>query len=144
MANEDTIDLLKECSSGVKMGIDGINSVIEKVDDKKLLFILEKYLKDHEKLEEKIEKELKKFNDDEKEPNPLAKAMSWAKVNMKLIKGEHDKTIADLMTEGCNMGIKSICRYMNEYDSAMESIKGLCYDLVEIEENFSKDLRSFL
>nr|WP_074079637.1 MULTISPECIES: hypothetical protein [Terrisporobacter] len=126
------------------MGIDGINSVIEKVDDKKLLFILEKYLKDHEKLEEKIEKELKKFNDDEKEPNPLAKAMSWAKVNMKLIKGEHDKTIADLMTEGCNMGIKSICRYMNEYDSAMESIKGLCYDLVEIEENFSKDLRSFL
>ena len=48
------------------------------------------------------------------------------------------------MTEGCNMGIKSICRYMNEYDSAMESIKGLCYDLVEIEENFSKDLRSFL
>ena len=144
MANEDTINLLKECSSGVKMGIDGINSVIEKVDDKKLLFILEKYLKDHEKLEEKIEKELKKFNDDEKEPNPLAKAMSWAKVNMTLIKGEHDKTIADLMTEGCNMGIKSICRYMNEYDSAMESIKGLCYDLVEIEENFSKDLRSFL
>ena len=144
MANEYTINLLKECSSGVKMGIDGINSVIEKVDDKKLLFILEKYLKDHEKLEEKIEKELKKFNDDEKEPNPLAKAMSWAKVNMKLIKGEHDKTIADLMTEGCNMGIKSICRYMNEYDSAMESIKGLCYDLVEIEENFSKDLRSFL
>lgn len=144
MANEDTINLLKECSSGVKMGIDGINSVIEKVDDKKLLFILEKYLKDHEKLEEKIEKELKKFNDDEKEPNPLAKAMSWAKVNMKFIKGEHDKTIADLMTEGCNMGIKSICRYMNEYDSAMESIKGLCYDLVEIEENFSKDLRSFL
>lgn len=144
MANEDTINLLKECSSGVKMGIDGINSVIEKVDDKKLLFILEKYLKDHEKLEEKIEKELKKFNDDEKEPNPLAKAMSWAKVNMKLIKGEHDKTIADLMTEGCNMGIKSICRYMNEYDLAMESIKGLCYDLVEIEENFSKDLRSFL
>ena len=63
---------------------------------------------------------------------------------MKLIKGEHDKTIADLMTEGCNMGIESICRYLNEYDSAMESIKGLCYDLVEIGENFSKDLLSFL
>lgn len=63
---------------------------------------------------------------------------------MKLINGEHDKAIADLMTEGCNMGIKSICRYLNEYDSAMESIKGLCYDLVEIEENLSKDLRKFL
>lgn len=45
---------------------------------------------------------------------------------------------------GAKMGIKSICRYLNEYDSAMESIKGLCYGLVELEENFSKDLRSFL
>lgn len=144
MPNEDTIKLLKECDAGVKMGISGIKDVIDKVDDKKLLSIIEKYLKDHEKLEEKIQKELKKFNDDEKEPNPLAKAMSWIKINVKLIKGEHDKVIADLMTEGCNMGIKSICRYLNQYSSAMESIKGLCYDLVEIEENFSKDLRKFL
>ena len=74
----------------------------------------------------------------------MAKDISCAKINMKLIKGEHDKVIADLMTEGCNMGIESICRYLNEYDSAMESIKGLCYDLVEIGENFSKDLLSFL
>lgn len=144
MPTEDTINLLKECDAGAKMGIDGINRVIKKVDDKQLLSILEKYLKDHEKLEEKIQEELKKFKDEEKEPNPLARAMSWVKINMKLIKGEHDKVIADLMTEGCNMGIKSICRYLNQYEKAMESIKGLCYDLVEIEENFAKDLRKFL
>ncbi len=144
MINEDTIKLLKECDAGAKMGIDGIEGVIKKVEDKKLFSILEKYLKDHEKLEEKIQEELKKFKDEEKDPNPLAKAMSWMKINMKLIKGEHDKVIADLMTEGCNMGIKSICRYLNQYESAMESVKGLCYDLVEVEENFAKDLRKFL
>ena len=144
MINEDTIKLLKECDAGAKMGIDGIEGVIKKVEDKKLFSILEKYLKDHEKLEEKIQEELKKFKDEEKDPNPLAKAMSWMKINMKLIKGEHDKVISDLMTEGCNMGIKSICRYLNQYESAMESVKGLCYDLVEVEENFAKDLRKFL
>lgn len=144
MINEDTIKLLKECDAGAKMGIEGIEGVIKKVEDKKLLSILEKYLKDHEKLEEKIQEELKKFKDEEKNPNPLAKAMSWMKINMKLIKGEHDKVIADLMTEGCNMGIKSICRYLNQYEGSMESVKGLCYDLVEIEENFAKDLRKFL
>lgn len=144
MPNEDTIKLLKECDSGTKMGISGINEVIKKVDDKKLLSILQKYLQDHEKLEDKIQEELKKFKDEEKEPNPIAKAMSWMKINVKLIKGEHDKVIADLMIEGCNMGIKSICRYLNQYPAAMESIKGLCYDLVEIEENFQKDLRKFL
>lgn len=144
MPNEDTIKLLKECDAGAKMGIDGINRVINKTENKKLKSLLEKYLKDHERLEEKIQEELKKFKDEEKNPNPLAKAMSWVKINVKLIKGEHDKVIADLMTEGCNMGIKSICKYLNEYSRAMERIKGLCYDLVEIEENFSKDLRKFL
>ncbi|MCC3868588.1 DUF2383 domain-containing protein [Terrisporobacter mayombei] len=144
MPNEDTIKLLKECYAGAKMGIDGISRVINKTENKKLKSLLQKYLKDHERLEEKIQAELKKFKDEEKDPNPLAKAMSWVKINVKLIKGEHDKVIADLMTEGCSMGIKSICKYLNEYSGAMEGIKVLCYDLVEIEENFSKDLRKFL
>ena len=144
MPNEDTIKLLKECDAGAKMGIDGIEEVLDKVENEKLKSILEKYLQDNKKLEDKIKGELDKFHDEEKEPNPIAKVMSWMKTNVKLIKGEHDKVIADLMTEGCNMGIKSICRYLNQYSSAMESIKSLCYDLVEIEENFAKDLRKFL
>ena len=144
MPNEDTIKLLKECDASTKMGIDGIQGVIDKVENKQLLSILEKYLKDHEKLEEKIQKELNKYYDTEKHPNPIAKAMSWVKINVKLIKGEHDHVVADLMTEGCNMGIKSVCRYMNQYSTAMEGIKALCYDLIELEENFAKDLRKFL
>ena len=144
MPNEDTIKLLKECDSGAKMAIEGINNVLDKAEDKLLISTLEKYLEDHENLEEKIQNELNKFNDDEKNPNPIARAMSWMKINVKLIKGEHDKVIADLMIEGCGMGIKSISKYMNQYPTAMDNIKGLCYDLVEIEENFSRDMRKFL
>lgn len=144
MPNEDTIKLLKECDAGAKMGIEGIKEVLDKVENENLKSILEKYLQDHKKLEDKIKGELDKFHDEEKEPNPIAKAMSWMKVNFKLIKGEHDKVIADLMIEGCNMGIKSICRYMNQYPNALENIKKLCYDLVELEENFAKDMREYL
>lgn len=144
MPNEDTIKLLKECDAGAKMGIDGIEEVLDKVENEKLKSILEKYLQDHKKLEDKIKGELDKFHDEEKEPNPIAKVMSWMKTNVKLIKGEHDKVIADLMIEGCNMGIKSICRYMNQYPNALENIKKLCYDLVELEENFAKDMREYL
>ena len=144
MPNEDTIKLLKECDAGAKMGIEGIKEVLDKVENENLKSILEKYLQDHKKLEDKIKGELDKFHDEEKEPNPIAKAMSWIKINFKLIKGEHDKVIADLMTEGCNMGIKSICRYINQYPNALENIKKLCYDLVELEENFAKDMREYL
>lgn len=144
MPNEDTIKLLKECDAGAKMGIEGIKEVLDKVENENLKSILEKYLQDHKKLEDKIKGELDKFHDEEKEPNPIAKVMSWMKTNVKLIKGEHDKVIADLMTEGCNMGIKSICRYINQYPNALENIKKLCYDLVELEENFAKDMREYL
>lgn len=144
MDNEDTIGLLKECDAGVKIGIESVEMVLDKVNDNQLFSILEKYLDDNKKLENKINFELNKFKDKEKDPNPIAKAMSWIKINFKLVKGEHDKVIADLMTDGCNMGIKSISRYLNQYSSAMEDIKGLCYDLVEIQEKFAKDLRKFL
>ena len=144
MPNDDTIKLLKECDAGTKMGINGILEVVDKVENKELLSILSKYLQDHRKLEEKIQDQLNRFHDEEKEPNPIARAMSWIKINVKLIKGQHDHVVADLMTEGCNMGIKSICRYLNQYPTALESIKSLCYDLVELEENFAKDLRKYL
>lgn len=144
MPNDDTIKLLKECDAGTKMGINGILEVVDKVENKDLLSILSKYLQDHRKLEEKIQDQLNRFHDEEKEPNPIARAMSWIKINVKLIKGQHDHVVADLMTEGCNMGIKSICRYLNQYPTALESIKSLCYDLVELEENFAKDLRKYL
>ena len=100
MPNDDTIKLLKECDAGAKMGIEGIKNVIDKADNKSLIALLEKYLKDHEKLEEKIHEELNKFHDEEKNPSPIAKAMSWVKINMKLVKGENDPKIADLMIEG--------------------------------------------
>ena len=144
MANEDTIGLLKECDAGVKMGIESVEMLLDKVNDEQLFSILEKYLDDNKKLENKINFELNKFKDNEKDPSSIAKAMSWLKINFKLVKGEHDKVIADLMTDGCNMGIKSISRYLNQYSSAMVDIKGLCYDLVEIQEKFAKDLRKFL
>ena len=140
MPTEDTINLLKECDAGCKMGIDAIKQVIDKVENKKLYDIIVKYLNDHQKLQNKITDKLNEFDCSEEQ----AKAMSHMKINFKLVKGEHDKEIADLITDGCNMGIKSINKYMNQYPAALESIKSLCYDLAELEENFAKDLRHYL
>ena len=80
MVNEDTIGLLKECDAGVKIGIESVEMVLDKVNDNQLFSILEKYLDDNKKLENKINFELNKFKDNEKDPNPIAKAMSWIKI----------------------------------------------------------------
>jgi hypothetical protein len=66
------------------------------------------------------------------------------KINFKMLQGNKDEQIADLMTDGCDMGIKSIARYLNKYPTALSEVKELAADVIELEENFELDLRRFL
>ena len=143
MINDDTIKLLNECNAGIKMGVQGVKEVIDDAQDKQLLDILNKYLKEHERLGNKTHEYLNKFHDSDKEPNPIATAMSWIKINVKMLQGNKDEQIADLMTDGCNMGIKSIARYLNKYPAALPEVKELADDVIKLEENFALDLRNF-
>ena len=126
------------------MGVQGINEVIDETENKQLLDVLNKYLQDHKKLGDKTHEYLNRFHDSDKEPNPIATAMSWVKINFKMLQGNKDEQIADVMTDGCNMGIKSIARYLNKYPTALPEIKELVADIIELEENFALDLRRFL
>ena len=126
------------------MGVQGIKEVIDNAESKELIDVLNKYLKDHEDLVNKTHEYLNKFHDGGKEPNPVASAMSWVKINVKMLQGNKDEQIADVMTDGCDMGIKSIARYLNKYPASLPEIKELAADVIKLEENFELDLRRFL
>jgi hypothetical protein len=70
--------------------------------------------------------------------------MSWMKTNAKLMADPSDKTIADLMTDGCNMGVKSLSRYINQYTAADEKSKDIAERLVDIELQLTDDIRCYL
>ena len=97
-----------------------------------------------EKYTLKMNKELEKYRDDGKNPNPIAKGMSWMKTNMKLSMEESDATIAELMTDGCNMGVKSLNRYLNQYKAADEISKDMAKRLINLEEKLAVDIRQYL
>ena len=144
MVEQDTIKLLRECDAGVKMGVESINEVIDYVHSDKLRQRLEKCKEEHNKLDREIQEQLDKFHDEGKDPNPIAKGMSWMKTNMKLVINESDNTIADLMTDGCNMGVKSLNKYLNEYEAADEVSKDIAKRLINLEEELAVDIREFL
>ena len=144
MIEQDTIELLKECDAGVKMGASSIGDVIEYVADEKLKACLEKCREEHLVIEKEIEKHLARFNDEGKEPAVIAKSMSWMKTNIMLTINESDETIADLMTDGCNMGVKSLNKYLNKYVSADEFSKDIAKRLINLEEKLAVDIRSYL
>jgi hypothetical protein len=63
---------------------------------------------------------------------------------MKLAMNESDHTIADLMTDGCNMGVKSLGRYLNQYKAASERSKDITKRLIALEDQLAVDLRAYL
>ena len=144
MIEQDTIKLLRECDAGVKMGVTSIDDVLDYVNSDKLKQCLTECKEEHEKLENEIESLLDKYEDDGKEPALMAKSMSWLKTNMKLAMNESDFTIADLMTDGCNMGVKSLNKYLNQYEGADEVSKDITKRLINLEQKLSDDIRSYL
>ena len=70
--------------------------------------------------------------------------MSELGTKLKLSVHESDQTIADLMTDGCSMGVKSLSRYLNRYAAADEASKGIARRLIALEETLAAELRGFL
>ena len=144
MVEQDTVKLLRECDAGVRMGIDSFEDVLGYVQAEALKQRLSACKKDHEALEKEIQALLQQYHDRGKEPNPMAKGMSWVKTNVKLAMDESDATIADLMTDGCNMGVKSLSKYLNQYKAAEEKTKDIAKRLIALEERLAVDLREYL
>lgn len=144
MENQDTIYLLRECDAGTKMGTSAIDEVLEMVQHTKLRDVLTESREHHEKLENEIHSLLIEYDSEEKEPNPMAKGMSWLKTNMKIGMDASDNTIADLITDGCDMGAKSLYKYLNQYPDANEKSRNICKRLITIEEKLRDDLRAYL
>lgn len=144
MIEQDTIKLLRECDAGIKMGVKSIDDVLDYVKSKELKTYLTDCKSEHDKLDKELQQLLDKYKDEGKDPSPVAKGMSWMKTNMKLSMHESDHTIADLITDGCNMGVKSLNRYLNQYKAADEVSKDICKRLINLEEKLTIQMRDFL
>lgn len=124
--------------------MDAINDVLTDVHSVKLRDILRDSTYEHEKLLEATKALLASFGDEGKKPKTMAKAMSHIKTSMKMMKEDVDKSVADLITDGCNMGIKSAKRYLNQYCATDEGIKDVANKLIDIEKDLLVKMEEFL
>ncbi len=144
MIEKDTVRLLRECDAGIKMGVKSINDVMERAESKELEELLNACKDEHDKLDKELQKMLGHFHDEGKDPNFMAEKMAKLKTEMKLSMNETDNTIADLITDGCNMGVKSLNKYLNQYAAADEKSKDITKRLINLEAQLAVDLRKFL
>lgn len=140
----DTIKLLRECNAGIKMGVSSLDDVLEHVKDENLKNLLEQSKATHTKLGNTTHTYLLEYQDEGKEPAVMAKLMSKLKSDVALEMEESDGKVADLITDGCNMGVKSLYRYLNQYPAAEEKVKKLAKQVADAEETLVQDLREYL
>lgn len=87
---------------------------------------------------------MEKCGAEAKEPPAVASFMAWTKINVKMMADRSDNTIAELMSEGCSMGIRSLCKYRNEYGDVDKEISDITNRLIDIETDLVLKLREFL
>jgi len=144
MAINDTIKLLTECNSGIRMGVDSIDEALPSVKSSQLRQTLRDCKNEHEILGDETHAMLLELGDDGKDPSLIAKGMSWMKTNVKLAVSPKDSTVADLLTDGCNMGVKSLNKYLNEYSTAEQRAKDIAHRLINLEAKLATDLSAYL
>ena len=144
MIQEDTIKLLRECNAGIKMGVDSIDEILDETTDRMLIKMLRETMDEHKRLGSETHRLLNRYGDEGKDPNPLAKSMSWIKTNVMMAVDAGDNTIADLITDGRNMGVKSLSRYLNKYEAADEESKNIAKQLIACEAGLAEGLRAYL
>lgn len=142
--DEQSRKLLQECSSGCKMGIDSMEQAREFVTDTRLGKVMDEYLEKNRELGTEIADLLKEAGCEEKEPGTAASVFSWLTTEVKLRLKDDSSQIAKVMIDGSNMGIQSLCKYMNEYKEASRQSTALAKKLVKTEEEFVKELEPFL
>jgi hypothetical protein len=144
MQNEDTKKLLSECDAGIKMAVGSIGEVLPSVESAQLWETLDRCRRAHEQLGGQTQQLLDRCSADGKSPNPVAKGMSWLKTNVKLAMQPGDQSVADLIIDGCNMGVKSLHRYCNRYPAAAPEARRIAGQLIEAESRLTRDLESYL
>ncbi|MDD2435649.1 MAG: hypothetical protein PHO63_05315 [Bacilli bacterium] len=141
---EDNKDALDEINKGCTIGIEAINNLIDKVDDKDFKKILEKQLIQYDEIEDEIHDIYYKYCD--KEPHEIGTVMKAMNDYMTTIKmmGDHtDSKIADILLQGTNMGIIEGKKIINNKKLDQE-VKELLEKFVDNQEKIVEDIKKYL
>lgn len=142
--NEDTLHLLSECAAGTDMAIRSLDDVLRGAPDGPLQRTLRESKRQHAALAEQTRQLLCAAGKEPKPANAAARAMSWMKTEAMLTVKPGDATAADLISDGCSMGIKSLARYCNQYPTASEQARQIARDLIRLEDQLVRTMRNYL
>jgi len=142
--NSDTISLLQKCDAGCKNATNSMEQVMGFVQDNNLKNVISDYNQKHIKIGNQCHSLLDKYGSNEKDPQLMTRAMTFMSTEIKMMTGDTNKKAAEIMVDGCNMGIKTVSGYINQYSNANNESLQMANKIVKTEQDFIEELRDFL
>ena len=141
---KETEKLLCECTSGTKMGEHALSLALPRVKNSELKSTLETAIQNHAIIGDEARKMLFSAHKRDKSPSPLLLMMSDAKMNAMMLVNGSSSTVASLITDGCDMGTKTLSKALNNLPTADLQARHLANKLIAAEDELRKNLRKFL
>ena len=136
--------ILNEINKGIKMGMDSISTVSEKVQDDRFKKDLKYQYDKYNEILNKVNDELDNYNDFPKELNPMQKAMGWMSIQFNTLDDKSNSKISEMMLQGINMGIIEGVKLLNHNPDTDENIKNILYEFISFQENTAEQLKKYL
>lgn len=136
--------VLNEINKGIKMGMDSISTISEKVEDKNfkndLLFQYDKY----NEILNRVNSELKNYDDFPKELPPMQKTMGYIDIQLSTLNDKSNSHIAEMLIKGTNMGIIEGVKLKNRNPDIDPNISNILDDFIKFQENNVEKLQKYL
>ena len=143
MEKED-INALDEIHKGACMGIDAIDVIIDKVEDKEFIKELKREYKNYQEIQKEIENIYPKYDEGEPhETSGLNKMMTTMNIDMKTMNDTSNSKIAELLLKGVNMGIIEGKRILNKKE-INEEVNKIVENYVNMQEESVEILKEYL
>ncbi len=136
--------ILNEINKGIKMGMDSISSIAEKVTDEQLKDDLQSEYNQYNAILNDVNAELGKYEEFPKELNPAQKMMGWFDIQISTLTDNSDSKIAEMLLKGTNMGIIEGVKLLNHNPETTDSIKNILTNFIQFQENNVERLKKYL
>ena len=141
---DKNVEALKEICKGVKMGLNSIEYLQDKVQGSELSNYLKHEYSMYNNVLDKVNDAFSNYDTEPNDPSFGTRAMLWYGIQTNTIVDHTDSKLSELLMQGTNMGIIEGRRILNANPDLDTDVKNLINDFVSYQEDSVEKLKEFL
>ena len=144
MEQNCNVALLNEIYQNSKMGIDAIDTVSKKVDDRQLKSDLTTQSEQYSQFASQARQELAQRGTAPIDNGPLSKATLWSSIQFNTLIDSTPSHIAEMMINGSTMGIVQMTKQVREHSDIDDPVRNMASHLIRQEQDNIERMKQYL